>query len=302
MAIGRLFGCSVETTTPMRKRMVAAMLLVWLAWFFANLGANGLFYVSLHGRPGARLPGEILYYLGISVVGIVVALHLAEKWNLETPILPEKRGLGFWIGMVSFLALAVFLGVNAMADQGMTLADVAQRSPAWIIAPVFVLGPTMLAYTLLWYGFYLPGIRRLFGGSKAATVLAIVLTAVIYGVYHLASIDELLTLSAMLEEILITICIGVVFGIYVVLARSLLVAFLVNWLINWFVFTPVETFHPSVVFWPLGYVVLAVVWLVYRFLWVEGKQWRTSGGKCKCKDGLWDMGLSGLSWELWCSP
>jgi membrane protease YdiL (CAAX protease family) len=92
---------------------------------------------------------------------------------------------------------------------------------------------------------------------------------VVYGVYHLAGIDELLTLPAMLEEILITTCIGVVFGIYVVLARSLLVAFLVNWLINWFVFTPVETFHPSIVLWPLGYVVLAVVWLAYRFLWIE---------------------------------
>jgi membrane protease YdiL (CAAX protease family) len=268
----RLFSYPIETTTPTRKRMAMIMLLVWLAWFFANLGANGLFYVSAHGRPDARLPGEILYYLGVSTVGIVVALHLSMKWNLEMPLLPEKRGLGFWIGTATFLALAIFLGVNAMADQGMTLADATQRPLVWIIAPVFVLGPTMLAYTLLWYGFYLPGIRRLFGGSKAATFLAIVLTAAIYGVYHLASIDELLTLPAMLEEILITTCIGVVFGTYVVLARSLLVAFLVNWLINWFVFTPVETFHPSAALWPLGYVVLAVVWLAYRFLWVEEKR------------------------------
>lgn len=269
MKVKRLFDYPVETATPTRKHMIMTMLLVWLAWFFVNLGANGLFYMSAHGRPGARLPGEILYYLGVSTVGIVGALHLSRKWNLEMPLLPEKRGLGFWIGTMAFLALAVFLGVNAMADQGMTLADAAQRPLAWIVAPVFVLGPTMLAYTLLWYGFYLPGFRRLFGRSKAATVLAIVLTAVVYGVYHLAGIDELLTLSAMLEEILITTCIGVVFGIYVVLARSLLVALLVNWLINWFVFMPVETFHPSIVLWPLGYVALAVVWLAYRFLWIE---------------------------------
>ncbi|MBU1661090.1 MAG: CPBP family intramembrane metalloprotease [Chloroflexi bacterium] len=272
MAIKQLFNYSVETEAPTRKRMVTTMLLVWLAWFFVNLGANGLFYISLHGRPGARPPGEILYFLGVSVVGIVVALHLSKKWNLEMPILPEKRGLGFWIGTTVFLALAVFLGLNAMTEQGMTLADVAQRSPVWIIAPVFVLGPTMLAYTLLWYGFYLPGIRRLLGDSKAATALAIILTAVIYGVYHLASIDELMTLPAMLNEIFITSIIGVAFGTYVVLARSLLVAFLVNWLINWFVFTPVETFHPSAALWPLGYIILAVVWLAYRFLWVEKKQ------------------------------
>jgi membrane protease YdiL (CAAX protease family) len=272
MAIKRLLNYPVEATTPTRRRMAMTLLLVWLAWFVVNLGANGLFYVSAHGRPGARLPGEILYYLGVSAVGIVVALHLSREWNLELPLLPEKRGLGFWIGTLAFLALAVFLGVNAMADQGMTLVDAGQRPLAWIIAPVFVLGPTMLAYTLLWYGFYLPGLRRLFGGSTGATVLSIVLTAAVYGVYHLASIDELLTLSAMLEEILITACIGVVFGIYVVLARSLLVAFLINWLINWFVFMPVETFHPSAVFWPMGYVVLAAVWLAYRFLWVEEGQ------------------------------
>ena len=44
-------------------------------------------------------------------------------------------------------------------------------------------------------------------------------------------------------------------------------AFLINWLLNWFVFTPVGTFHPSVALWPIGYVILAAVWLAYRFLW-----------------------------------
>ena len=76
----------------------------------------------------------------------------------------------------------------------------------------------------------------------------------------------------MMEEIIITSCIGVVFGIYVVLARSLLVAFLINWLINWFVFLPVETFHPDPILWPLGYIILAAVWIAYRFLWIGGKQ------------------------------
>jgi hypothetical protein len=272
MTVKRLFSDSVEAVTPTRKRMVAIMLLVWLAWFYANLGANGLFYIALDGRPGVQLPAEILYYLGVCVVGIVVALHLSRQWGLEMPRWPEKRGVGFWVGTAVFLVLAVFLGVNAMADQGMSLADVGQRSLEWIVAPVFVLGPTMVAYTLLWYGFYLPAFRRLLGGSTAATVAAIVLTAVVYGVYHLASVNELLTFSAMLEEILITTLIGIVFGTYVVLCRSLLVAFLVNWLLNWFVFTPVETFHPPAAFWPMGYVILAAVWLAYRLLWIGKKQ------------------------------
>jgi hypothetical protein len=254
---------------PRRKQMVAIMLLVWLAWFFANLGANGLSYIALDGRPGVQLPAEILYYIGVCVVGIVVVLHLSRQWDLDMPLLPEKRGVVFWVGTTVFLVLAVFLGVNAMADQGMSLADVGQRSLTWIVAPVFVLGPSMVAYTLLWYGFYLPGIRRLLGDSKTAAFFAIVLTAVIYGVYHLASVNELLTLSAMLEEIVITTLIGIAFGAYVVVCRSLLVAFLVNWLLNWFVFTPVETFHPAPIYWPLGYVILALIWLAYRFFWSE---------------------------------
>jgi membrane protease YdiL (CAAX protease family) len=272
MAVKRLLSSPVKTAMPTRRRMVATMLLVWLAWFSANLGANGLFYIALYGRPGVQIPAEILYYLGVCVVGIAVALHLSRQWGLDMPLWPERRSLGFWVGTAAFLALAVFLGVNAMADQGMSLADAGRRPLEWIVAPVLVLGPTMLAYTLLWYGFYLPGIRRLLGGSTVATVAAIVLTAVVFGVYHLASVNELLTFSAMLEEIVITTLIGIAFGTYVVLCRSLLVAFLVNWLINWFVFTPVETFHPSAAFWPMGYVVLGAVWVVYRLLWIGNER------------------------------
>ena len=88
----------------------------------------------------------------------------------------------------------------------------------------------------------------------------------------LASVNELLTFSAMLDEILITTCVGIVFGTYVVLCRSLLVAFLINWLLNWFVFTPIETFHPPVAFWPMGYGILAAVWVVYLWLWGERNQ------------------------------
>jgi hypothetical protein len=249
--------------------MALTMLLVWTAWFFANLAANGLFFISAHGRPGARLPGEMLYYLGVCLVGIVVSWHLSKRWQLDTPLLPEKRGPGFWLGTAAFLAMAVFLGISAMAEQGMTLADVAQRPLAWIVAPIPVLGPTMLAYTLLWYGFFLPSFRKLYGKSRWATALAVVSAAFVYGVYHFASVDEILALSAMLDEILITTLIGIAFGTYVVLARSLLAAFLINWLLNWFVFTPVETFHPPAALWPVGTVVLAGVWLGYRYLWLE---------------------------------
>lgn len=253
---------------PSPKRLVLIMILVWLAWVFVNLGANGLFYIAQHGRPELRFPGEVAYFLGVSVVGIIVAGHLARKMGFDLPLWPEKRGPVFWIASTIFFLLAIFLGINAMAEFGVDLSFVRQQDLTWIIAPIFVLAPTMLAYTILWYGFYLNAYRRLLGNSKFGTALAILLTAFTYGMYHIASIDELLTVGAVVDEILITSCIGIAFGIFVVLFRSLLVAFLVNWVLNWFVFTPVDTFHPEPGLWSLGFIVLAVVWVIYRFGWL----------------------------------
>jgi membrane protease YdiL (CAAX protease family) len=269
MNIKKMFNYPVCTEIPTRKRMIVTMLIVWVAWFYANLGPNGIFYISLHGNPGLRIAGEILYYAGVSIVGIVAALHLSHKWKLDLSLFPKKPGLGFWIGSGVFLILAILLGIAALSDFNMTLADIFEHSFTWIIAPLFVLVPTMIAYTLLWYGLLLRGFERVFGGSKWATALAIIVSAFLYGIYHFASIDEITTLESMIEEILITTGIGIAFGLYVVLFRSLLVAFLVNWILNWFVFTPVDTFHPPVYLWPLGYIVLLGVWLVYRFLWIE---------------------------------
>ena len=272
MSIKKLLHYPVVSNTPTRKKMAVTIMLVWLAWFFANLGPNGLFYISLNGKPGLRLPGEILYYGGISLVGIIVALHLSQRWGLDLSLLPEKTGLGFWIGSGVFLVLAVMLGIASLSDSNMSLAGILGHSFTWIIAPLIIFVPTMIAYTLLWYGLLLRGFQRVFGSSKAATVFAILVSATLYGLYHLASVDEILTAEEMVQEILITTGIGIAFGTYMVMFRSLAVAFLVNWILNWFVFTPVATFHPPMYEWPLGYVVLFCVWLAYRFLWIEERQ------------------------------
>jgi membrane protease YdiL (CAAX protease family) len=139
----------------------------------------------------------------------------------------------------------------------------------WILAPLPIFIPTMIAYTVLWYGLMLRGWQRVFGDNPLGTVAALMVTAVLYGVYHFASVDELYSLTAVLDEILITILIGIGFGLYVVWFRSLLVAFVVNWLLNWFVFTPVATFHPPVWQWPLALLVLLIVWLIYQYAWLE---------------------------------
>ncbi len=262
----------VTQTSPTRRRVALALILVWLAWFVANLAPNGLFYIAAHGAPGLFIPAEILYYAGVSITGVIVPYHLCRKWNLDVPLFPKKKTTWFWLGSALFLGLAIPLGMAAMSDQGMTLGTVFSQPLTWILAPLPIFIPTMIAYTLLWYGLMLRGWQRVFGGSRWAATLAVLLSAALYGAYHFASVNEITTLQGMLDEVFITTLIGIGFGLYVVLARSLLVAFLVNWLLNWFVFTPVETFHPPVWQWPLAALVLAGVWLVYRYGWIEREE------------------------------
>jgi len=257
----------VKSEAPPRTRMALTIVLVYVAWFYANLGPNGLFYMAALGRPAARVPGELLYYLGVSLAGIVVPLTLCRRWGIDLPFWPRRTGALFWLGSIGLLAAALILGLFAFEEGGMTWAQVGGQSVVWIVAPLFLLLPTMTAYTILWYGLMLPAIRRLLGGSKIALAAAVLITAAAFGLYHLASVDGLLTAEAMVEEILITTAIGVVFGAYVASGGSLVVALLANWLLNWFVFLPDPTFHPPVWQWSLGYLVLAGVWTVYKVVW-----------------------------------
>lgn len=264
-----MFNVPVIQDPASRRRMALTLLLVWLAWFIANLAAKGLFYIAAHGTPGLRLPGEVLYFVGVALTGIVIPYHLCRIWGLELPLFPEKKTVGFWIGSAVSLALAVFLGIMAIAEQGMTLGAAFSHSIAWLVAPIPIFIPTMIAYTVLWYGLMLRGWERIFGGSRWATVLAILVSAVIYGVYHLSDVDKFTSLAAVADEIFITLLIGVGFGVYVVLGRSLVLAFLINWALNWFVFTPMPDFHPPVWQWPLGLLILGGIWLIYRYGWIE---------------------------------
>ena len=266
--IRTMFNPPVPQTSLPRRRMALTLVLVWLAWFVANLAPNGLFYIAAHGTPGLRLPGELLYFVGVSLTGIVIPYHLCRAWGLELPLFPAKKTLGFWLGSGVFLILAVFLGIMAMSEQGMTVGDAFSYSLTWLLAPIPLFIPTMIAYTLLWYGLILRGWERILGGSRWATALAILLGAVMYGVYHLAGVDQFTTLAAVADEIFITTLIGIGFGVYVVLGRSLVLAFLINWVLNWFVFAAVPEFHPPVWKWPLSVLVLAAVWLIYRYGWL----------------------------------
>lgn len=266
-----MFNPMIQPSTPPRQHMFLTLLLVWAGWFDVNLAANGLFYIAAYETPSLRLPAEILYYTGVSIMGIVIPYHLSRQWGLDLSLFPKKRTVWFWLGSLLFLLVAIFLGIQAMADQGMSLNDVFLQPLDWILAPLPIFIPTMIAYTLLWYGLMLRGWEKIFGGKRWGTALAVFLTALLYGAYHFASVDEIFTIQGMLDEILITTQIGIGFGIFVVWSRSLLAAFFINWIFNWFVFTPVDTFHPPVWQWPIATVVLLIVWLIYRFGWILTK-------------------------------
>ncbi len=94
---------------------------------------------------------------------------------------------------------------------------------------------------------------------------AILITAAAYAVYHLASIDEIHGLDAMLGEIAITFVIRAVLLSFVVWSRSVGVALIADGVMNYLVFLPMDHFHPPVWQWPVGIAVLAAVWLAYRW-------------------------------------
>ena len=264
-----MFTMNIEVELTSRRKMTLTLLLVWLAWFVVNLAANGVYFIAAQGKPGMRLAGEVLYYAGVVITGILIPWHLCRKWELDIPLFPRKRTVWFWLGSLVFLVLAVFLGIEAMADQGMSVQAFLTQPTMRLIAPLPLFIPTMVAYTILWYGLMLRGWEKVFGGGRWSTLAGILLSAVLYGMYHFASVDEITTLQGILDEIMITTLIGIGFGIFVVLSRSLAAAFVINWILNLFVFSPLETFHPPIWQWPLGVIVLLVLWLVYRYRWLE---------------------------------
>ncbi len=261
----------VPQAIPSSRHMGMVMLLVYLAWFYANLAANSIFFIAAKDVPAFAPLGSATYFLGISLVGMVTTWHLSQRWGFEIRWWPKRMGAGFWLGSLAVLAFGVAMGIGAMADEGLTPADLPGKPLGWllIVLPLFTF--PMLAYTLLWNVFFLQGFRRLLGPSRLGTAGAIVCTAAVYAVYHLASIDEIATLDAMIMEIGITFGIRVVLLLLVVGTRSIGAAFVVDWVMNWFIFLPMEQMHP-----PTWYLVFALllpvaVWLAYRH------GWRSSG-------------------------
>jgi hypothetical protein len=263
-----------------KKQILQTLSLIWLAWFIGNLCANALFYLGADFK--AQLPGDLqavtyhwgtlIYYITVAIVGIAASHYFIKNWKLPISLSPKSITPRFII--LGLLLLAVFIGLGVMAiseGQQLSLSEVFTGSFAYLISPLILLLPTMIAYTLMWYGLFLQGLIRVFGNTVRGKLLSVLLTSFVYAIYHFASINEIHSFAAMTEEILITFGISVIIGSYVLICKSLLMAFFANLLLNFIIFSPVSSFHTSPQNWFYSYAIVVLLLTIYHFVWERQK-------------------------------
>lgn len=268
----------MQENNATKKQILQTLSLIWLAWFIGNLCANALFFLGADFK--AHLPhdlqsvtyhwGTLIYYITVSIVGIASSLHYIKIWNLPISLSPPKNTVRFVV--LSLLLLILFIGLGVMAireDHRLSLSDVFSGNFSYLISPLIMLLPTMVAYTLMWYCLFLQGLIKVFGNTLRGKVLSVLLTSFVYAIYHFASINEIHSFAGMIEEILITFSISVVIGAYVLHCKSLMVAFFANLLLNFLIFSPVASFHTPPLNWLYSYAVVIVVLVIYRFTWTK---------------------------------
>lgn len=273
-------GRNMQENTVSKKQILQTLSLVYLAWFIGNLCANALFYLGADFK--TQLPsdlqfvtyhwGTLIYYITVAIVGIAASHYFIKKWKLTISLWPNKVTPIFII--LSLVLFALFIGLGYMAisqGQQVSLRDVFSGDFAYLISPLILLLPTMVAYTLMWYGLFLQGLIKVFGDTVRGKILSVLLTSFVYAIYHFASINEIHSFSAMIEEILITFGISVIIGAYVLISKSLVIAFIANLLLNFIIFSPVASFHTSPWNWLFSYAIIALLLIIYRFAWQ--KEW-----------------------------
>jgi len=266
----------MQETKVAKKQILQTLSLVWLAWFIGNLCANALFYLGADFK--TQLPGDLqsityhwgtlIYYITVTVVGIASSLYFTDKWKLPISWSPKKYTPRFIILTLVLFAVFVALGIMAISQgQQISLSDVFSGNFSHLISPLILLLPTMVAYTLMWYGFFLQGLIRVFGNTVRGKVFSVLLTSFVYAIYHFASINEIHSIAAMAEEILITFVISIIIGAYVLKCKSLIMAFIANLALNFLIFSPVDSFHTSPLNWLYSYAIIVLLLLIYRFAW-----------------------------------
>lgn len=243
------------------KGFAGTLAIVYVLWFLGNLLANYFMSTSHTYRLG-----NVVYYIAVSIFGVLLPHHISKKRGIELFVFPPRKDFVFVLSSIGLITIMTFLGIQAMGEEGGRLSDFATPSLSYTLSPLPMLLPTMLAYSLLWYGFIFTGLKKYLGKGVKSSILAILVTALLYGAYHFASIDEFHTFSAMFEEFIITTAIGLLLGTYMFFARSLTIIFVANWIVNFFIFTPDPDFHQGLMQSLEGPIILAVILVAYILL------------------------------------
>ena len=251
-----------------KKKRLSTIFIIWLIWLVGNLCANSLFFMGDQYNRVFSVIGKIVYFITITGAGIVCAYHFSRQWKFSfNPIRPKKTA---WLWNTILFAFILVMGYFAIDEQladGFSFGYIVNHSLWWNLSPLFNLLPTMVAYTLLWYCLLLRTFQHSFKDNMWAKIISVILTAFFYSIYHFASVNEIFTLRAMLDEVMITFLISLALGAYIILTNNLVVLTIANLILNWFVFTPVASFHTTGKEVLLLYLIVAACIVVYCFFY-----------------------------------
>lgn len=203
------------------------------------------------------------YYVGVAASGVLIPWALARRHGFDLRWWPRAAAAPRAVlagGLL--LAAMVFMGVMALADQGLPRDHLLTAPPGSTLQPLAYLSLSMVAYLVLFWTYLRQGAQRLArpagtgdgGRSAAARVLGTVVPAAAYGIYHVTSVDSLSTLGALTDEIVITTVIGLLLGAYLQVTPNLVLVWVALNTINLFAFAADPQFHAG---WGGGLVAVA---------------------------------------------
>lgn len=224
-----------QTSKQTNKPIIQDILLAYILFCMANLFAN---YLMMY--PATHEIGEIVYYMAISIFGVLFPYHLIKKRKIVLPLFKTKISVKFVLLSLFMLGFSIFCAVGSGG-----LDDIMQHSSSftYLFQLIPILFVTMLSYTLLYFGFILHGLREHYKTGWKSFVIPIAVASLLFGVYHFVSIDSLHSLNTMIEEVIITTIVGLFLSTYTLLTRSISMTFIFIYLINWFVLMPETEFH-----------------------------------------------------------
>jgi len=147
-----------KNTASEKINIFVTLSLVWLAWFIGNLCANALFYLGKDFKD--LLPpdlqgiiyhwGTLVYFITVAIIGIIVPLFYIKKWQLDVCLWPEKISIRFVIASLLLMVALIGLGIVAICEEHqLGLSDIFSKDFAYLISPLILLAPTMVAYTVM---------------------------------------------------------------------------------------------------------------------------------------------------------